>query len=67
MLKKTAAKIGCGCFDQPDLQVFKRLQIFLFHFATAILKYMGCLIYTWKHIDMTFPTLYYMPPNSITL
>ena len=38
MPKRTVAEIGCGFFLLTWTAIAKQLQIFLFHFATGILK-----------------------------
>jgi hypothetical protein len=53
----------CGSFDHPDPQVNKRLQICLFGLPTENLRILGLLIYRYIGHEITFSTVYYMPPE----
>ena len=54
MPRRTTTDIGCGSFDQPDLQSsVKDCRFFFSCFASEILK----------GIFKPFPTVYYTPPD----
>ena len=42
MLKKTAAKIGCGYLDQPDLQLPNNYNFFIFFIYLFIFLFCDC-------------------------
>jgi hypothetical protein len=42
--------------------VVKQLQIYFFGLPTKILGILGPLIYHWKALENTLPTVYNMPP-----
>ena len=54
----------CGSFDHPDLQSHKDYTKNIFHFSTANLNVLGRVMYNWKGVFMTFPTIYYEPQNT---
>jgi len=63
MLKKNALKINCGSFIHGFVQAhYARIQLLL-QFTTAIFGIFGRVIYRWKGIFKTFPTVYYTPKN----
>jgi hypothetical protein len=41
--------------------------IFVFVLPTAIFGICGRVIYRWKGLENTFPTVYYMPTNILKL
>jgi hypothetical protein len=58
---------GLGGLSSPDInrkKIAKRLQIFIFIFATTFLIFLGRVTHHLKGVFKTFPTVYYMPPNS---
>ena len=47
-----------GSSDHPDLQSFVNL---FFGLPNEVSRIWGLVIYLWKGLDDTFPTVYYMP------
>jgi hypothetical protein len=58
MAQKTAAKIICSSFDQPDQL---SLNNYIFFCATLILKFLGLVIYHCKGFFKRFPTVFHKP------
>jgi hypothetical protein len=57
----------CGSFYHPDLQLFNDYIFVFFCLPTKILEILGILIYHWKGLENTCPTVYYMPPKILKL
>ena len=49
---------NCDSFDHPNLQSLNNCKVFLFCFATAIVKFWGHVIHRWKDIFKIFPKAY---------
>ena len=62
--KKPQSFSHCGSFDHPDLQSLNDYKKNYFHFATANLNVLGHVIYRWKGVMKTFPTVYYKLQNT---
>ena len=63
MPKIRVVEIGCGSFDQPNLQS-QITTNFTFSFFDCNLIFLGRVIYHWTSVFKTFPIVYYMPPTS---
>jgi hypothetical protein len=61
--KESQSFVYCGSFDHPDLQSLNDCKFFFFGLPTEFLGIWGLLIYRWKGLENTFPTVYYMPPK----
>ena len=51
MPKRIATEVGCGSFDQLDMQSLNDYKFFFFIFATALSKISGHVIYPWEKIQ----------------
>ena len=54
MSQKIAAKIGCGSFDQFDMQSLNEYTFFFFILQLKFSKDLGHVIYRWKGVFKTF-------------
>jgi hypothetical protein len=61
--KELQSFVHCGSFDHPDLQSLNDCRFSFFGLPTEFLGIWGLLIYHWKGLENTFPTVYYMPQN----
>jgi hypothetical protein len=61
--KEPHSFVHCGSLDHPDLQSLNDCRFFFFCLPTEFLGIRGLLIYRWKGLENTFPTVYYMPPK----
>ena len=62
--KRNRVEIGCGFFDQPDLQSLNDYRFFFF-ICDCNFKTLGRVLYSWKGILKTFP-LFKTFPRYIT-
>jgi hypothetical protein len=53
----------CGSFDHLDKQLLNDYKFVFIGLPTKLLGIFGILIYRWKGLENTFPTVYYMPPK----
>ena len=58
--KESQSFVHCGSFDHPDLHSLNDSN-FVFGLQTEVLGIWEILIYRWKGLENTFPTVYYMP------
>ena len=61
--KEPQSFVQCGSFDHPDLHSLNDYNFVFFGLPTEVLGIWGLLIYRWKGIENTFPTVHYMPPK----
>jgi hypothetical protein len=61
--KESQSFVHCSSFDHLDLQSLNDCKFFFFGLPTEFLGIWGLLIYRWKGLENTFPTVYYMPPK----
>jgi len=52
----------CSSFDQPDLQLLNNYG-FLIFFYDCIFFNLGHVIYRWRGLENTFPSVYYTTPD----
>ena len=67
IVKKNCSHLSIAVFfDHLDLHSLNDYNLFIyFGLRTQILGIWGLLIYHWKGLANTFPTMYYMPPKSL--
>ena len=53
----------CGSFDHHALQSLNNYRFVFLDLPTNTLGILGLVIYRWKGIEITFPTVYYTPRN----
>ena len=53
----------CGSFDHHALQSLNNRRFVFLDLATDTLGILGLVIYGWKGLENTFPTLYYTPQD----
>ena len=59
--KEPQSFVHCASFDHPDMHSFNDYKfVFL---STEVLGIWGLLIYYWKGLEITFPTVYNKPPK----
>ena len=61
--KEPQSFVRCDSFDHFDLHSLNDYKIVLFVYQLNFLGIWGDLIYRWKGLESTFPTVYYMTPN----
>jgi hypothetical protein len=61
--KEPQSFVYCGSFDHPNLHSFNDYKLLLYGLLADFLGNWGFLIYHWKGLENTCPTVYYMPPT----
>ena len=55
--------VHCSSFDNLDLHSLNNYKFVFFGLPSEVLGIWRGLMYCWKGLENTFPTVYYMPPK----
>jgi hypothetical protein len=61
--KELQSFVHCGSFDHLDMHSLNDYKFVLFGLPIEVVGIWGLLMYHWKGLENTFPTMSYMPPK----